>query len=117
VAFEVQINRLPSGEKRGRSSWFGVWFKRRASPPAAGTIHKCEILVFASRSTSTASNTTHFPSGDGTAAPTRFSFIMSSKVKGRLAPAAGLGKGWARSELASVKAAIRIFQGMVLISV
>src|SRR6266481_5314138 len=84
VAFEVQMSCLPSGEKRSRSSWFGVGFNRRDSPPVAGTIHKCEIFVFASRSTSTQSNTTHFPSGDGTGAPTRFSAIMSSKVNGRL---------------------------------
>src|SRR5439155_18993354 len=84
VAFDVQMSRLPSGENRGRSSCFGVGFNRRDSPPFAGTIHKCEIFVFASRSTSTQSNTTHLPSGDGTGAPTRFSFIMSSNVKGRL---------------------------------
>ena len=84
VAFDVQISRLPSGEKRGRSSWFGVGLSRRDSPPSAGTIHKCEIFVFASRSTSPQSNTTHFPSGDGTGAPTRLSFIMSSKVNGCL---------------------------------
>src|SRR5437016_11841273 len=84
VAFDVQMSRLPSGEKRGRSSWFGVGLSRRDSPPLAGTIHKCEIFVLASRSTSSASNTTHFPSGDGTGAPTRLSFIMSSKVNGCL---------------------------------
>src|SRR5947208_11649735 len=79
---------LPSGEKRSRSSWFGVGFNRRDSPPVAGTIHKCEIFVFASRSTSMQSNTTHFPSGDGTGAPTRLSFIMSSNVKGCFATCA-----------------------------
>src|SRR6185295_11549851 len=47
-------------------------------------IDKCEIFVFASKSTSSQSNTTHFPSGDGTGAPTRLSFIMSSKVNGCL---------------------------------
>src|SRR5215212_7446482 len=92
VAFDVQIRRLPSGEKRGRSSWFGVWFNRRASPPAAGTIQRCELFVFASRSTSTASNTIHFPSGDGTGAPTRLSFIMSSNVNGRFAAVLALGE-------------------------
>jgi hypothetical protein len=30
-------------------------------------------------------NSTHLPSGEGTGSPTRFSFIMSSKVKGCLA--------------------------------
>src|SRR5207248_872102 len=59
---------------------FGVGLSRRDSPPSAGTIHKCEIFVFASRSTSSQSNTTHFPSGEGTGAPTRLSLIMSSKV-------------------------------------
>jgi hypothetical protein len=48
----------------------------------AGTIHKCEVFVFASRSTSVAEKATHFPSGDGTGSSTRLSFIMSSKVKG-----------------------------------
>src|SRR5207302_9895531 len=52
VAFDVQINFFPSGEKRGRSSWFGVGFRRRDPPPLAGTIHKCEIFVLAPRSTS-----------------------------------------------------------------
>src|SRR5581483_2944919 len=55
---------------------------RRDSPPLAGTIHKCETFEFAARSTSSQSNTTHLPFGDGTGAPTRFSFIMSSNVKG-----------------------------------
>src|SRR4029453_8536368 len=90
VAFEVQINRFPSGEKRGRSSWFGFGLNRPDPPPPAGTIHKCEILVFASRSTSTQSKTTHLPSGAGTGAPTRFSFIMSSKVNGRFADVDGV---------------------------
>src|SRR4029077_12284412 len=62
-------------------------FNRRpaAAGPLAGTIHKCETFVFAFRSTSSQSNTTHFPSGDGTGAPTRFNAIMSSNVNGRLA--------------------------------
>src|SRR5438445_13713056 len=84
VAFDVQINFLPSGEKRGRSSWFGVGLSRRDSPPCAGTIHKCEIFGFASRSTSSASDTTHFPSDDGTGAPTRLSFSSYSTVHGGL---------------------------------
>src|SRR6266481_7663337 len=84
VAFDVQIKRLPSGENRGRSSWFGVGFNRRpaAAGPLAGTIHKCEIFVFVVRSTSAQSNTTHLASGDGTGAPTRLSFIISSNVNG-----------------------------------
>ena len=103
VAFDVQMSRLPSGEKRGRSSWFGVGLSRRDSPPCAGTIHKCEIFTFASRSTSSASNTTHNPSGDGTGAPTRLSFIMSSKVKGCL-PLEIAGAGVCpRSDVVSAK--------------
>src|SRR5438309_2642942 len=93
VAFDVQIKRFPSGENRGRSSWFGVSLSRRDSPPLAGTIHKCEIFVFASRSTSVAENTTHLPSGDGTGSSSRFNFIMSSNVKGCMALAGALGDG------------------------
>src|ERR1035438_2852322 len=44
----------------------------------------CDVFLFAARSTSTAANSTHFPSGEGTGSPIRFSFIMSSKVKGCL---------------------------------
>src|ERR1700692_4214015 len=47
-----------------------------------GTIQMCGGFLFAARSTSTAANSTHLPSGEGTGSPTRFSFIMSSKVKG-----------------------------------
>src|SRR5438105_7179520 len=103
VGFDVHMSCFPSGEKRGRSSWFGVGLSRRESPPRAGTIHKCEIFLFGSRSTSSQSNTTHFPSGDGTGAPTRLSFIMSSKVNGCLPlerPGAGV---CARSELVSTR--------------
>ena len=77
--------RLPSGEKRMRSSpapLAGV--RRRASPPAMGTIHRCGLRVFSSRLTSTAVNPTHLPSGETMGSPTRLSCIMSSKVKGRL---------------------------------
>src|ERR1035441_7289727 len=45
----------------------------------------CGVFLFAAKSTSTALNSTHFPSGEGTGSETRFSFIMSSKVKGCLA--------------------------------
>ena len=51
----------------------------------SGTIQMCDVFLFAARSTSTAANSTHLPSGEGTGSPTRFSFIMSSKVKGCLA--------------------------------
>ena len=40
---------------------FGVSFNRFDSPPFAGTIHKCEIFVFASRSTSIAIEHDPFP--------------------------------------------------------
>src|SRR5437660_5051259 len=49
----------------------------------------CGVFVFASRSTSTTLKITHLPSGETSGSPTRFSFIMSSKVKGCLA--------WARA--------------------
>src|SRR5271166_6763990 len=52
---------------------------------ASGTIQMCGVFLFAARSTSTALKSTHLPSGEGTGSPTRFSFIMSSKVKGCLA--------------------------------
>src|SRR5215472_2425339 len=54
-------------------------------------IHKWEIFVFASRSTSVAEKTIHFPSGDGTGSSTRLSFIMSSKGQGCL-------ELWAKNE-------------------
>src|SRR5271157_3692303 len=50
----------------------------------SGTIQMCGVFLFAAKSTSTALNSTHLPSGEGTGSPTRFSFIMSSKVKGCL---------------------------------
>src|SRR6266849_6304608 len=53
-------------------------------PPAIGTTQICGVFVFAFRSTSTAANSTHFPSGEGTGSSTRLSAIMSSKVKGCL---------------------------------
>src|SRR5205085_5231107 len=65
----------------------------------------------ASRSTSTASNTTHLPSGDGTGPPTRFSFIMSSKVNGRFAVVLAPGAGdWAKRVPVNAKQTVRIFQ-------
>src|SRR5256885_16764594 len=55
----------------------------------SGTTHTCGVFVFAFRSTSTAANRTHFPSGETTGSSTRFSLIMSSKVKGRFSAADG----------------------------
>jgi hypothetical protein len=54
------------------------------------------------------SNTTHFPSGEGSGAPTRFNFIMSSNVNGCLGE---FGPGvWAKTEPARTKVnAIKIF--------
>src|SRR5579863_2102460 len=51
----------------------------------SGTIQMCGVLVLASRSTSTTLKITHLPSGETSGSPTRFSFIMSSNVKGCLA--------------------------------
>src|SRR5215471_10900566 len=51
----------------------------------SGTIRICGVCLLAARSTSTALNSTHLPSGEGTGSPTRLRAIMSSKVKGRLA--------------------------------
>src|SRR6476659_5679036 len=52
---------------------------------ASGTIQMWGVFLFAARSTSTALNSTHLPSGDETGSATRLSDIMSSKVKGCLA--------------------------------
>ena len=57
----------------------------------------CGVLVFAARSTSTALKITHLPSGEDLGSPTRFSFIMSSKVKGCLAWAKA-GRGEEKNE-------------------
>ena len=89
VAFDVQISRLPSGEKPGRSFVICSWIQPPRFTTTRGKIHKCEVLVFAARSTSWQSNTTHLPSGDGTGAPTRLSFIMSSNVNGCFGGCAG----------------------------
>src|SRR5437763_12756710 len=56
----------------------------RSCPPVIGTIQTCGVRLFASRSTSTALNNTHLLTGETCGAPTRLSFIMSSKVKGCL---------------------------------
>src|SRR5438309_1724819 len=53
-------------------------------PPVVGTIQICGVFVFAARSTSTTLKITHLPSGETCGSPTRFSFIMSSNVKGCL---------------------------------
>ena len=84
VAFELKMMRLPSGEKRGRSSSFSVGLSRRASPPVAGTIQSRDLRVFSSTFTLNREKTTHLPSGVGAGSLTRLSAIMSSKVNGRL---------------------------------
>src|SRR5271167_1084174 len=77
--------RLPSGEKRMRSSPAPVAGVRGcASPPLMETIHRCGLRVFSSRLTSTTANATHLPSGETIGSPMRLSCIMSSKVNGRL---------------------------------
>src|SRR5215510_2993664 len=53
-------------------------------PPLIGTTQICGVRVSASRSTSTALNSTHLPAGGTCGEPTRLSFIMSSNVNGRL---------------------------------
>src|SRR5581483_4250084 len=78
------MSRLPSGEKRGRSSPVGSSLIFFASPPASGTSQMCDVFLFASRSTSCAAKATHLPSGEGTGSATRLRAIMSSKVKGCL---------------------------------
>src|SRR5271157_5517922 len=77
--------RLLSGEKRMRSSPApSAGVRRRASPPATATIHRCGLRVFSSRFTSTAEKPTHLLSEETIGSPMRLSCIMSSKVKGRL---------------------------------
>jgi hypothetical protein len=67
------------------------------APPAAGTIQICGVLPLAARSTSTTLKITHLPSGETSGAPTRLSFIMSSKVKRAVALTEG-GKGQRHEE-------------------
>src|SRR5580700_3438688 len=82
---DSKIARVPSGEKRKRSSPGPVAsVSRFASPPPSETIQRCDVLVLASRLTSTALKATHLPSGETVGSPTRLSCIMSSKVKGWL---------------------------------
>src|SRR5207237_9969436 len=56
----------------------------RGSAAAIGTSPAGGLFRFAFEPTSTAVNTTHLPSGEGTGSFTRLSAIMSSKVKGCL---------------------------------
>src|SRR6476646_9804855 len=96
---------LPSGEKRGRASSLGEVLRRRAVPPSTGTTQRCDFLVLASRSTSSAEKTTHLPSGAGTGSATRISAIISSKVKTRL-PGCGevVGEGFCAKPVAASNA-------------
>src|SRR5271165_1517693 len=83
---DSKMTRLPSGEKRGRSSPTPLAGVRRfASPPPRLMIQRCGVLVLASRLPSTALKATHLLSGETVGSPTRLSCIMSSKVKGCLA--------------------------------
>src|SRR5262249_31906976 len=54
------------------------------APVPTRAIQMCGVLVLAARSTSTTLKITHLPSGETWGSPTRFSFIMSSKVMGCL---------------------------------
>src|SRR5215472_8566018 len=56
----------------------------RCTVPESGATHTCGVFVFACKSTSTAANSTHLPSGETTGSSTRLSFIISSNVKGCL---------------------------------
>ncbi len=55
---------LPSGEKRPRLSPARESVSGFSSPPAPGTIHKCEVRVFFPRSTFVTPNSTQWPSGE-----------------------------------------------------
>ena len=99
---ETNANCFPSGAHRGRSaSWSemislsllsvipteaGCEASGEAEEPAfdpfSGTTHTWGVLVLAFRSTSTAANSTHFPSGETSGSSTRLSAIMSSNVNG-----------------------------------
>src|SRR5215469_3807392 len=77
-------NFLPSGDQRPPVSPTGSEVSCRDSPPASGTTHRCDVRLFAFKSTSTAANSTHLPSGEMAGLLMRLSAIMSSKVNGRL---------------------------------
>src|SRR5215472_12925923 len=79
----MKRNLLPSGDQRPPVSPAGSEVSRRESPPASGTAHRCEVRLLLCRSTSTAANSTHLPSGEIAGPPMRLSAIMSSKVNGR----------------------------------
>src|SRR5215472_15198634 len=81
----MKRNFLPSGDQCPPFSPAGSKVIWRESPPANGTTQRCEVRLLAARSTSTAANSTHLPSGETAGPPMRLSAIMSSKVKGRLA--------------------------------
>src|SRR5262249_42056231 len=90
----MKRNFLPSGDQRPPVSPAGSEGSCSALPPARGTIHRWEVRLLAFKSTSTAENRTHLPSGEITGPPIRLSAIMSSKVKGRLPPSAACEKLW-----------------------
>src|SRR5579864_9775546 len=90
-------SRAEEGAAELRSAWADeasaptrAWTGTPVAPPAefgedSDTIQMCGVFLLAARSTSTALNSTHLPSGEGTGSATRLRAIMSSKVKGRLA--------------------------------
>src|SRR5262245_10489340 len=77
----MKRNFLPSGDQRPPVSPAGSEVNCSALPPARGTIQRWDVRLLAFKSTSTAENRTHLPSGDIAGPPTRLSAIMSSKVK------------------------------------
>src|SRR5215813_6775292 len=82
-------NLFPSGAQRPPVSPAGSDVNCRDSPPARGTIQRCDVRLLAFTSTSTAEKSTHLLSGEMAGPPMRLSAIMSSNVNGRL-PAAGV---------------------------
>src|SRR6185369_10938336 len=58
--------------------------RRGFALPSVGTIHRSDTWSFSSYAGSTRENTTHFPSGLGTGAPTRFIIHIVSCVNGAL---------------------------------
>jgi hypothetical protein len=54
-----------------------------SSFPPIGTTQRCDVFVFAARSTSTAENITHFPLAEICGSLTRFIRCRSSNVIGR----------------------------------
>src|SRR5262245_62155066 len=67
----MKRNFLPSGDQRPPASPAGSEVSCSALPPARGTIHRWEVRLLAFRSTSTAENRPHLPSGEIASPPIR----------------------------------------------